>query len=107
MKIATTDTIEGYEIVETLGLVRGNVVRTKHIGSDFVAALQSIIGGEVHTYTAMIAGAREQALDRMVEQARSQGADGIVCTRFATSMIMRNAAELVAYGTAVRLKPRG
>lgn len=103
MIVATTDTIAGYEVAETLGLVRGNVVRTKHLGTDIIAGLRSIIGGEVHGYTSMISGAREQAMDRMLEHAHAVNADAIICVRFSTSMVMQGASEMFAYGTAVRL----
>lgn len=105
MIVVTTETVPGYEVSESLGLVRGNVVRTKHIGSDIVAAIRNIIGGEVREYTQMISGAREQAMDRMLEDARSKGADGVVCVRFSTSMVVQGAAEMLAYGTAVKLRP--
>lgn len=105
MIVSTTETVAGYEVVETLGLVRGNVVRTKHIGSDIIAALRNIVGGEVREYTRMISGAREQAMDRMLEDARTKQADGVICVRLTTSMVVQGAAEMLAYGTAVRLRP--
>lgn len=107
MIVVTTETVPGYEIEEAIGLVRGNVVRTKHIGSDIVAAIRNIIGGEVREYTQMVSGAREQALDRMLDDARAKGADGVVCLRFSTSMVVQGAAEMLAYGTAVKLRPAG
>jgi len=105
MLITTTETVEGYEIASTIGLVRGNVVRTKHIGTDFVAAFRNLVGGEIPEYTSMIAGAREQATDRMVAEAQENGANGIICVRYSTSMIQHKAAELMCYGTAVVLRP--
>lgn len=104
MLTVTTETVPGFEIVEALGVVRGNVVRTKHVGTDIVASLQTLVGGEVQGYTAMIAGAREQAVARMEEDARRMGADAVVGLRFSTSMVMRGASEMLAVGTAVRLR---
>lgn len=103
MIVATTESIAGHQIAETLGLVRGSVVRAKHIGSDIVASLRNLVGGEVTEYAQLLAAAREQAIDRMIEDARAMGADAIVGARVATSQIMGGAAEVVAYGTAVRL----
>lgn len=103
MLIVTTETIPGSEIIEALGVVRGNVVRTKHVGTDIVASLQTLVGGEVGGYTSMIAGAREQAVARMVEDAETLGADAIVGLRFSTSMVMRGASEMLAVGTAVKV----
>jgi uncharacterized protein YbjQ (UPF0145 family) len=96
--------VPGRDIAETLGLVRGNVIRAKHIGTDIIASLRNLVGGEVSEYTKLMAEAREQALDRMIAQGRILHADAIVGVRFATSMIMP-AAELLVYATAVRLKP--
>lgn len=104
MMIATTETIAGREIVETLGLVRGATVRSKHIGTDIMAGLRNVVGGEMKGYSSMLAGAREQALDRMADEARRLGADAIVGFRMETSSIMSGASEIVAYGTAVRLR---
>jgi uncharacterized protein YbjQ (UPF0145 family) len=104
MIIATSDSVPGKRIVRTLGLVRGNTIRARHLGRDFLAGLRNIVGGEVVDYTKMLAEAREQALDRMVTEAESLGANAIVTTRFATSMLMQGAAELLAYGTAVVLE---
>lgn len=103
MIVVTTETIAGREIVETLGLVRGSVVRAKHIGSDIVAGLRNIVGGEVKEYAQLLAAAREQAMDRMVDDAVSAGADAVVCVRLATSTITDGSSEVLAYGTAVRL----
>ena len=104
MLITTQDAFTDHEIVETLGLVRGNTIRARHVGKDILAGLRTLVGGEVVEYTKMIAESREQALDRMVEEARALGADGVVCVRFTTSAIMQGSAELLAYGTAVRLR---
>lgn len=101
--VATTDSLPGREIVETLGLVRGSTVRAKHIGSDIVASLRNLVGGEVREYAALLAGAREQALDRMLAEARSVGADAVVGVRMTTSTIAQSSSEVVVYGTAVRL----
>ena len=106
MIVVTTETIPGKPISRTLGLVRGNTVRARHIGRDIVAALRGIVGGEVHEYTKLLAESREQALDLMVAEAQSIGADAIVGTRFITSYISANMAELLAYGTAVVLEDR-
>ena len=103
MIIATSDTIPGRRIVRTLGLVRGNTIRARHIGKDIMAGLRNIVGGEVSEYTKLLAESREQALDRMRQEARELGANGVVCLRFATSEVMSGAAELLAYGTAVVL----
>lgn len=104
MIVTTTETVAGREVAETVGLVRGSVIRTRHVGADLAAALRNVVGGEIPEYTRMMAGAREQALDRMVEEARGRGADAVVGARFATSMLMHRAAEVLAYGTAVRLR---
>lgn len=104
MLITTQDKFEDFEIVKTLGLVRGNTVRSRHIGKDILAGLRSVVGGEIVEYTKMLAEAREQALDRMKADAKRLGADGVVGVRFITSTIMGNAAELLAFGTAVKLQ---
>ena len=103
MIMVTTDFVPGRKVSETLGLVRGNTIRARHIGRDIMAALRNIVGGEISDYTKMMAESREQAIDRMVEEARSLEADAIVNIRFATSMIMQSASEILAYGTAVKL----
>ncbi len=107
MQITTAETLPGCAVVEHLGIVRGNVVRSKHIGSDIVAWFRSLVGGEVREYTALLSGAREQAFDRMCADAEAKGADAIIAMRFSTSMIMRDAAEIMAYGTAVKVKSAG
>jgi len=101
MIITTTETIPGKKIVKTLGLVRGNTIRAKHIGRDIVASLRNIVGGEIVEYTKMLGESREQSLDRMIEEAEGLGANAVICVRFTTSYVMGNAAELLAYGTAV------
>ncbi|MBY8975617.1 YbjQ family protein [Rhodobacteraceae bacterium NNCM2] len=107
MLIVTSDQIPGVEIAETLGLVRGSTVRAKHIGSDIVASLRNIVGGEVTEYAQLLAGAREQAIDRMIDEARSMGADAVVAVRMTTSAIAQNSSEVLVYGTAVRLRHGG
>lgn len=104
MLILTTDTVPGREIAEPIGLVRGSSVRTKHVGVDIMAALRNLVGGELKSYSSLMAGVREQALDRMSAEAVRLGADAVVATRMETSQIMSGASEIVAYGTAVRLK---
>lgn len=101
MIVATSDTIMGHEIVEVLGLVRGNTVRARHIGGDIMAMLRNIVGGEVHEYVKLTAESREQALDRMIEEAEGLGANAVVTVRFATSTVAMGAAEIFVYGTAV------
>ena len=106
MLMTTQDEFADYEITQTLGLVKGNTIRARHIGKDILAGLRNLVGGEVNEYTKMLAESREQALDRMVSQARILNADGIVSLRFTTSTVMQGAAELLAYGTAVKLQPK-
>jgi uncharacterized protein YbjQ (UPF0145 family) len=101
MIVVTSETIANKRIVRTLGLVRGNTVRARHIGKDIMAGLRNIVGGEVHEYAKLIAESREQSLDRMVTEAQELGANAIVATRFTTSVMMGGAAELLAIGTAV------
>jgi len=101
MIVTTTSSISGKRIVRTLGIVRGNTIRARHIGRDITAALRNIVGGEIAEYTKLFAESREQAIDRMVEEARGLGANAVVEVRFMTSMVMQAAAELLAYGTAV------
>ncbi len=106
MLITTQDNFGDYEVVETLGLVRGNTIRARHVGKDILAGLRTIVGGEITEYTKMLAESREQAIDRMKQEAESMGADGVVCLRFATSAVMQGSAELLAYGTAVKLRKK-
>jgi uncharacterized protein YbjQ (UPF0145 family) len=101
MLLSTTDEIFGKKVVKHLGLVKGNTIRARHIGRDIVAGLRNIVGGEVVEYTKLLAEAREQALDRMLEEAGRLGANAVVGLRFSTAEIMQHAAEILAYGTAV------
>ena len=101
MIVATTDYIAGKRSVKTLGLVKGNTIRARHVGHDIAAKFRGMVGGEIVDYTKMMAESREQSLDRMIEQAKELGANAIVGVRFSTSSMMQTAAELVVYGTAV------
>ena len=101
MIIVTSDHIEGKKTVKTLGMVKGSTIRARHVGRDIVAGLRGIVGGEISEYTKLMAEAREQAIQRMTEQAEEMGANAIVDTRFVTSMVMSGASELLVYGTAV------
>jgi uncharacterized protein YbjQ (UPF0145 family) len=103
MIIVNTDFIPGKTIKSSMGLVRGNTIRARHIGRDIMAGLRNIVGGEITEYTKLIAEAREQAIDRMVEEAEKLNADAVINIRFSTSVLMGGAAELLAYGTAVKL----
>lgn len=104
MFLVTTNSIEGKPILETLGLARGNTIRARHIGRDIMAGLRTIVGGEIKDYTVMLDKARDQAVERMVSQAEKLGANAIVGVRFTTSQTMSGAAEILAYGTAVRVQ---
>lgn len=104
MIISTTETISGKTIKETLGIVEGGVVMSKHLGSNFAAGLRNIVGGEVKSYTDMMEKSRAESAKRMVKQAEKMGADAIVGMRYASSTIMGGASEMLAYGTAVKLK---
>ena len=101
MIVVTSESIAGKRVVKTLGLVRGNTVRARHIGKDIMAGLRNVVGGEVHEYAKLIAESREQTLDRMVAEAQALGANAVIATRFTTSVMMGGAAELLAVGTAV------
>ena len=101
MLLSTTDTIHGKKIVKHLGLVRGNTIRARHIGRDIMAIIRHIIGGEITDYTKMMAESREQAIDRMIEDAQKLGANAIVAMSFSTQMVMGGASEILAFGTAV------
>lgn len=103
MIVCTAENIPGKKTTEILGLVRGNTIRCRHMGRDIIAAFKNLVGGEIEEYTKMIAESREQALDRMNEEACALGADAIVAVRFTTSSMMQGAAELLAYGTAVKI----
>ncbi|RLG76418.1 MAG: hypothetical protein DRO23_01070 [Thermoprotei archaeon] len=103
--VTTTSEIPGYRVAKVLGVVTGSTVRAKHIGKDILAAFRHIVGGEVKEYTEMLREARQQAIERMIEEAKKLGADAIVNVRFMTSAIAAGAAEILAYGTAVKLEP--
>lgn len=104
MFTVTTETIPGKEITEALGIARGSTVRARNVGRDIFAGLKNLVGGEIDEYTKLQAYAREQAMQRMEQDAQRMGADAIVNVRFTTAMIMQGAAEILAYGTAVKLK---
>ena len=101
MIVVTTPDISGKRIVRTLGLVRGSTIRARHLGKDILAYFRNLAGGEIHEYTKMLAEAREQAIDRLIEDAAALGANAVVSMRFQTSMIQTGAAEMLCYGTAV------
>ena len=101
MLLSTTDTITGKKIIKQLGLAKGNTIRARHIGRDIMAIIRHIIGGEITDYTKMMAESREQAIDRMIEDAQNLGANAIVQMSFSTQMVMGGASEILAYGTAV------
>ena len=101
MILTTTETIQGKRIVKTLGLVRGSTIRARHVGKDIAAAFKNLAGGEITDYTKMLAESREQALDRLIEDAETLGATAVIALRFTTSSVMQGAAEILAYGTAV------
>lgn len=102
--VVTTPDVPGRQVDRVIGLVRGNTVRARHIGKDIMAGLKTIVGGEIHEYGKLLAESREQALDRMVAEAESLGANAVLNVRFATSMVMQGSAEMLAYGTAVVLQ---
>lgn len=102
--ITTTDFIPGREIEKVIGVVSGNSIRAKHIGKDIVAGLRTVVGGEITEYTEMLSESRREALQRMMEDAQSVGADAVINIRYSTSTVMTGAAEMLAYGTAVKLK---
>lgn len=104
MMITPAATIAGHRVTETLGLVRGNTIRARHIGKDIVAALKNIVGGEIEEYTRMMAQSREQAIDRMIAEATELGADAVTDVRFTTSYVMGGAAEILATGSGVKLE---
>ena len=104
MIITTGNDIPGKHIKEVLGIVKGNTVRVKNVGIDIIASFKNFIGGEVKSYTDMSVRAREEALDRMQEEAKKLKADAVIGVRFSTSVIMQGASEMLAYGTAVKLK---
>ena len=104
MIVTTTGQVEGKTISSTVGLVKGSTIRARHMGRDIMAGLRGIVGGEITEYTKMMAEAREEAIQRLIEDAEAKGANAVVGMRFATSMVMANAAEILAYGTGVVLK---
>jgi len=104
MIITTSGQVEGKTIARTVGLVKGSTIRARHLGRDVMAGLRGLVGGEISEYTKMMAEAREEAIQRMVEEAEKKGANAVVSMRFGTSMVMQNAAEVLAYGTGVVLE---
>ena len=103
MILVTTDTVPGKEIVKVMGLVRGNTIRARHMGKDIMAGFKNIVGGEIADYTKMMAESREQAIDRLIEDAEALGANAVVGVKFTTTSMMQSSAELLVYGTAVEL----
>ncbi|MEW6662990.1 MAG: YbjQ family protein [Bacillota bacterium] len=104
MILVNTDQIHGKEVAEVLGMVRGSTIRAKHLGKDVMAVLRNVVGGEIKEYTQMLDEARSVAIQRMIQQAETLGADAILNIRFTTSQVMSGAAELMVYGTAVKLR---
>jgi uncharacterized protein YbjQ (UPF0145 family) len=104
MLLSNIDTIPGKEIVEVIDIARGSTVRARSIGRDIFAGLKNLVGGEISEYTQLMADAREQAIDRMIADAESLGADAVINVRFTTAMVMQGCSEILAYGTAVRLR---
>src|SRR5688572_32722225 len=104
MIVVNTETVAGYQVVEVKGIVQGNTVRAKHFGRDIAASLKNIVGGELKGYTELLRESRDEAIKRMVEQARALGANAVINIRFSTSSITQGAAELYAYGTAVSVE---
>jgi len=105
--VVSTPHLPGFRVTEVVGLVRGNTVRARNVGRDILAAFRNIVGGEVAEYRKLLAESREQALDQMVDEARELGADAVLSVRMATSMIAQGMAELLVYGTAVRVEREG
>ena len=104
MIVTTSGQIEGKKVAKTIGLVKGSTIRARHLGKDIMAGLRGMVGGEISEYTKMMAEAREESIQRMIEDAEKKGANAVVSMRFGTSMIMQNAAEVLAYGTGVVLE---
>ena len=104
MIITTSEQVEGKKVKKTIGMVKGSTIRAKHIGKDIMAAFRGMAGGEITEYTQMMAEAREEAIKRMIESAEKEGANAVIAARFGTSMVMQNAAEVLAYGTGVVLE---
>ncbi|MCW9027749.1 MAG: YbjQ family protein [Kangiella sp.] len=107
IEVYTVEQVPGHKVSKVIGIVRGNSVRTRHVGKDILAGLRNLVGGEVHEYTKLMAESREQAIDRMCDEARMLGANAVVGVRFETSMIASMAAELLAFGTAVVMEKEG
>ena len=105
MIVVSTETVPGMRVVKSIGLVRGNTVRARHIGKDIMAGFKNVVGGEIHEYAKLIAESREQCLDRMKVHAKEIGANAVVGVRFTTSVIVAGSAELLAYGTGVVVEP--
>lgn len=104
--VTSQDTVEGYKITQTHGLVMGNTVRARHIGADFMAGLRNIVGGESASYTKLITEAREEALERLKDEARKSGGNALVTVRFSTSAVIAGMMEILAYGTAVTIEEK-
>lgn len=104
MIIVTTEYVPGYEVVETLGIVSGSIVNSKHVGRDIAATFKTLVGGEIKGYTELLTESRNIALKRMIDAAENIGADAVIGVRFGSSAVMQSATELFAYGTAVKLR---
>jgi len=104
MYLSTTYDLAGFEIIETLDIVRGSTVRARHVGRDIMAGLKNVVGGEIRSYTELMSDAREQAIERMIADAEDLGADAVVGVRFMTAAVMSGASEILVFGTAVRIK---
>ena len=104
MILSTTESVPGHRVTASHGLVRGNTIRARHLGRDISAGLRALVGGEISDYTKMMGEAREQALDRMIEEARIVGGNAVIGVRFSTSYVMQSAAEILVYGTAVTVE---
>jgi len=104
MIVVTTEHIPGQQETASLGLVRGSSIRARHAGKDLMAFFRNLVGGEVHEYSKLLGESREQAIDRMIEEAEALGANAVIGIRFQTSMVMQGAAEMLCYGTAVKLE---
>jgi uncharacterized protein YbjQ (UPF0145 family) len=105
MIVTPGSSVAGYRVVETLGIAKGNTIRARHLGNDILAGLKNLVGGEIEEYTKMMGEAREQAVDRMIADAAALGANAVLDVRFGTSYLMSSAAEILAYGNAVRIEP--
>ena len=104
MLVLTSETIAGKEIIESLGIARGSTVRARHIGRDIFAGLKNIVGGEISEYTKLLADSRDEAIQRLIKDAESMGADAVINVRFTTSAVSQGAAEILVFGTAVKIK---